>query len=193
MRDRWEDWFQPGEVLIWEGAPQPMVRSLFQGLFFTAFGLPFLGAGLFVSGMGLGYLFGFADDWSLWHIALGIFLTAFGVPFIAVGAGMVFGPWVYAYLSPRRFRYALSNRNGYIASRLWTRKMEVLPIRADTRIETETHKNGCMSIWFYAEHYKDSDGDDASKRKGFVALEDGMDVYRLIRAQQDRLRNPEGP
>ena len=185
MHDRWEDWFQPGEVLIWEGAPQPDVPNLFQSLFFAAFGLSFLGAGLLVSRLGLGHLFGFIDNWSLWHIPLGIFLAAFGVPFMVAGGAMAFGPWVYMYLKPRRIRYALSNRNGYIASRMWAQKMEVLPIRSDIRIETETHKNGNMSIWFYSEHYKDSDGDDVTSRKGFEFLKDGMDVYRLIRAQQE--------
>ena len=184
MADRWEDWFEPGETLLWEGAPAPGFRKIPQGIFFTAFGIPFLGGGLFVSGLGLGYLFGFAGDWSPWHAGLGIVLGAFGVPFMAVGAGMVFGPWVHDYLKPRRVRYALSDRNAYIASRMWKRSMDVLPIQSDMRIETEEHRDGTMSVWFRVDAYKDSDGDVHATRKGFEALTDGHAVYRTLRRLQ---------
>lgn len=183
MSDRWEDWFQPGETLLWEGAPAPGFRNVLQGLFFTAFGLPFLGAGLFVSGMGLGYLLGFAPDWNAWHLAIGVFLTAFGIPFIAVGAGMVFGPWLYEYLRPQRIRYALTDRNGYVASRMWKRTMDVLPLRRVARIETEEHRDGSLSIWFHFEHSRDSDGDMQTTKKGFECLADGHAVLRLLREQ----------
>lgn len=179
--DRWEDWFQPGETLLWEGAPVPGVRNFFQNAFFTVFGIPFLGAGIFVSGLGLGYFFGFVPDWNIWHIAIGIFLTAFGVPFIGAGGAMVFGPWVHDFLRPRRIRYALTDRNGYVASRLWKRTMEVLPLRADTRLETEEHRDGTMTIWFFFESSLDSDGDRQTTKKGFEALRDGHEVFTMLR------------
>lgn len=181
MADRWEDWFEPGETLIWEGSPAPGFRHVLRNLFFTAFGIPFFGAGLFVSGMGLGYLLGFAEDWNVWHVALGIVLAAFGVPFIAVGAGMVFGPWLDEYLKPSRVRYALTDRNGYVASRLWKRGLEVLPLRAGTRVEYEEHTDGTGSVYFYFEDYRDSDGDRRSEKKGFEKLAEGHEVYQRIR------------
>ena len=186
MTDRWENWFQPGEELIWQGAPSPGYRNILASLFLSVFGIPFLGAGLFASGMGLGYLFGFATDWERWHIALGFVVTAFGIPFIAVGAGLVFGPWVYQYLRPTRIRYALSEENGYIANRMWKRNMVVLPIRPDARIETEEHRDGSMDIWFHFENYRDSEGDKRTEKKGFESLADGHEVYRLIREIQAR-------
>lgn len=186
MSDRWEDWFQPGETLLWEGAPSPGIRNLMQNVFFTVFGLPFLAAGLFVSGLGLGYFFGFAPNWNAWHLAIGAFLALFGLPFIGAGAGMALGPWVHDYLRPRRIRYALSDRCGYVASRMWKRSMDVLPIRA-TRIETEEHRDGTLSVWFHFEQHRDSDGDTQTAKKGFEALADGHDVYRMIRNLQDGL------
>lgn len=180
MSERWEDWFQPGETLIWEGRPAPGFRNILQSLFLTAFGTPFLGAGLVTSGMGLGYLFGLVEAW---HVGLGIILTAFGIPFIAVGAGMVFGPWLHEYLRPTRVRYALTDRNGYVASRMWKRTMDVLPIRKSTRIETEEHRDGTMSVWFHFEHRLDSNGDRQTDRKGFECLRDGHEVYRLLRSR----------
>lgn len=184
MSDRWEDYFEPGETLLWQGAPAPGFRNLLQNIFFTAFGIPFLGAGLFVSGMGLGYLFGFAEGWTPWHLALGVIMAAFGMPFIAVGIGLVFGPWLHEYLRPMRIRYALTDRNGYIASRMWKRTMDVLPIRPDGRIETEQHSDGTMSIWFHMETFKDSDGDTQTTKKGFEALSDGQEVFQTIRKLQ---------
>lgn len=179
--DRWEDWFQPGETLLWEGAPAPGFRNIPQNLFFTAFGIPFLGAGLFVSGMGLGNLLGFTNDWTPWHLAIGVFLTAFGLPFITVGAGMVFGPWVHDYLRPKRIRYALTDRNGYVASRMWKRTMDVLPVRKSTRIETEEHRDGTMTVWFHFDQTLDGDDDRRTEKKGFESLSDGHEVYRLLR------------
>lgn len=181
MAERWEDWFVPGETLLWEGAPAPGIRKPFLNIFFGIFGLPFLGAGLFVSGLGLGYLLGFMENWSPWHLALGVFLAAFGVPFIIAGGGMVFGTWTHDYLRPRRVRYALSNKNGYVASRFWDRKMEVFPIDESARIETQSHSDGTTSIWFHFQHRRDSDGDDHIDKKGFEALADGEEVYRMIR------------
>lgn len=184
MSELWQDWFQPGEELLWEGAPAPGIRNPIGNAFITVFGIPFLGAGVFVSGLGLGYLFGFAPGWNPWHLAIGVFLTAFGIPFIAAGAGMVFGPWLTEYLRPRRIRYAITQRNAYVASRMWGRKMEVLPIRPGVHIETEEHRDGTMSLWFHFDKYTDSDGDKQISKKGFEALRDGREVYRQIRNLQ---------
>lgn len=191
MADRWEDWFQPGETLLWEGAPSAGLKSIPLNIFLTLFGVPFLGAGLFTSWTGLGYLFGFNGDWQIWNLGLGIVLSAFGVPFLVVGCGMMFGPWLYEILRPTRLRYALSNKNAYVANRMWGRKMDILPIRAQTHIETEEHRNGSMSIWFHFERYLDSDGDKQTRKKGFENLADGHDVYLRIRSIQDEIEtNP---
>lgn len=185
MFERWEDWFQPGETLLWEGRPASGLRHIPRNIFFTAFGIPFLGAGLFCSGLGLGYIFNFA---TVWNLPLGIVLFAFGLPFIAVGCAMVFGGWVEEYLKPRRVRYALTDRNAYIASRMWKRNMEVLALRPGTDIEVEEHRDGTVSLFFHFDSYKDSDGDRRTDKKGFEALADGRAVYALLR---DRLSNLE--
>lgn len=187
MRDQWEDWFQPGETLLWEGSPAPGFRNYLQNVFFTAFGIPFLGAGIVVIGIGLGSLSGLSGTWNLSTVALGVFLIAFGIPFVVVGAGMVFGSWVHDYLRPTRIRYALTNRNGYVASRMWKRSLDVLPIRKDSRIEIEENRDGTITIWFHFEQGLDSDGDRQITRKGFETLTDGHEVYRRIRNLQTGL------
>ncbi len=178
MAERWEDWFQPGEKLLWQGAPAPGQWNILRNLFLTAFGIPFLSAGLFVSSMGLGYFF--SPDRSI-EFLLGVVLFAFGIPFIAVGGGMVFGTWISDWMTPTHTRYALTTRAGYIAKRLWKRNLEVLPIQQDMLIEFEEGRRGTGSVYFHFETDIDSDGDKSSTRKGFEGINDAQAVYRLLR------------
>lgn len=179
MKDAWKDWFQKDEFLVWEGAPALGQWHWVRNSLLSAFGFPFLSAGLFVSGMGLGQIFAFGG---LWDIGLGLFLTAFGVPFMAVGAGLVFGTWLHDYLTPRRTRYALSNRAGYVATRFWHRNMDVIPLTPDTHVEMSETRKGVATIHFSFHPYTDSDGDQQIRKKGFEGIADGRIVYGLIRA-----------
>jgi len=181
--ERWEDWFDDGEKLLWQGAPKLGVIHWGRNILFTAFGIPFLGAGLVCAAMGLGYL----AKLTLGDVALGVFLAAFSVPFVAVGGAMVFGTWVSDYIVPRRTRYALTNKAGYVATSYWGRKMDVFPIRAGTRVELEQQRNGAASVHFHFETTRDSDGDLSTEKKGFSDIEDGQTVYRLIRDAQAAL------
>ncbi len=181
MEDDWEDWFQQDERLLWQGAPAPGQWHWIRNSFMTAFGIPFLAAGLFVTGMGLGHIFGFDG---LLDIGLGLFLSAFGVPFIAVGAGLVFGTWLSDYMTPTHTRYALTDRAGYVATRFWNKNMDVIPISNDTQVEMTETRNGIATIYFNFSPYTDSDGDQQIRKKGFEGIADGQAVYRLIRALQ---------
>jgi hypothetical protein len=180
MRNRWEDWFQPGEMLLWEGAPSPGFRQIPRNILLGLFGLPFLGAGLFTCYFGLTQIF----SGNLGGLVAGIFVGAFGSIFVLVGGAMVFGTWLEEILAPRHIRYALMNRNGYIASRTFGRKMEVLPIHSDTRVETQENSDGTLSVYFHFETARDSDGDQRTDKKGFERLANGHDVYRVIRDLQ---------
>ena len=179
MQDAWEDWFQKDERLLWQGAPASGQWNWIRNAFMTAFGIPFLGAGLFVSGMGLGHLFSLGG---IWDFGLGIFLTAFGIPFLAVGGGLVFGTWLHDYMTPTHTRFALTNRAGYIATRYWKRNMDVVPITSDTQVEIQESRKGLASIYFGFDQYTDRDGDRQTRQKGFEGIIDGAAVYRLIRA-----------
>lgn len=182
MKDRWEDWFQPGETLIWEGAPAPGFRQIPRNILLGLFGLPFLGAGTFTCYFGLTQLVG----GSIGGLVSGIFIIAFGAIFVVVGGAMVFGTWLEEILAPRRTRYALTNKCGYIATRMFRRTMQVLPIRPDTRVETQENIDGTMTVYFHFETTRDSDGDQRLEKKGFEGLADGQEVYRLIRGLQSR-------
>jgi hypothetical protein len=168
----WEAYFMPGETLLWEGAPVRGAGFSPLSIFISAFGVPFLGSGGFVAITGAGI----ALEGKL---ALGLFMIAFCVPFVTVGAGLVFGPWIYLTQAHARVRYALSSRRAYIATRWWTRKMasyEIAPgadvtlsqgRRADTvRFRTTTR------------------GANSSHYAGFDNIADGRQVFALIRQIQ---------
>ncbi|NNE86440.1 MAG: hypothetical protein HKN27_00055 [Silicimonas sp.] len=176
----WQDWFDDGEALLWQGAPQPGVIHWGRNILLTAFGIPFLSAGLVCAAMGLGYIAKFTFG----EMALGVFLAAFSVPFVAVGGAMIFGTWVSDYIVPRRTRYALTSKAGYVATRYWGRKMDVFPVRAGTRVELQQHRSGAATVHFHFEETRDSDGDVRIEKKGFENIADGQAVYRLIRDVQ---------
>jgi hypothetical protein len=181
--NRWEDWFSSGEKLLWQGAPRIGVVHWGRNIFFTAFGIPFLGFGLLAVGMGLRHLAAL----TVGDFFFGVFITAFSVPFTAVGGAMVFGCWIADYIQPRRTRYALTNKAGYIATNYWGRKMDVFPLRVGSNVELEEHRNGTSSVHFHFERKRDSDGDLQTEKKGFTDIEDGQTVYRLIRDAMDEL------
>ncbi len=186
MAERWEDWFEQGERLIWEGAPEGRWTLNPWLLFLAAFGVPFLAAGLFVSGGAL--LFGDPFDFGFAGI-LGRFVAfCFGLPFLASGIGMVFGPLYMQSQAPRHVRYALSDRRAYIATSWWTRQIEILTIPPGSPIEVE----GGRSIFFQTLVGRDSDGDRITTRKGFENIADAAVVYRLLRGIQAR-KDPSRP
>lgn len=179
MAERWDDWFDDGETLLWQGKPEN-VRHWALNVFISVFGLPFLWAGVAVLLSGLGMI----GNGTFMDFGLGVFQLAFAVPFLGVGAAMVFGIWLLDWLAPDRTRYALTNKAGYIATRLWGRKMDVFPIMPDIRVELIEHRRGTSTIYFHFEEKLDSDGDQFTSKKGFADIADGQEVYRIVREAQ---------
>lgn len=180
VKERWEDWFDQDETLLWEGAPKVGTTHWVRNIFFSAFGIPFLGAGIGSAASAFGHLVSF----SIGDLAIGIFLALFSVPFIGAGAAMVFGGWMSDYYVPRRTRYALTTKAGYVATRYWGRNMDVVPVSKNVRIELIEHRNGTATVFFHFEKTRDSDGDLRTTMKGFREIEDGDKVYRLLRDLQ---------
>ncbi|MCV6593913.1 MAG: hypothetical protein OIF48_13235 [Silicimonas sp.] len=182
MAERWEDYFEPGETLLWQGQPLPQ-RGLSLGTVALAlFGFPFLLAGLAMSGGALLSGFGIGDG--LWGFGSALFIFFFGLPFLGAGLGMVLGPWYTQRMAHRKTRYALSDRRAYIATRWWGSKLESYPISRGA-IELENDR----SVYFHTEHGRDSDGDRTSERKGFENIEAAREVYHLLRQIQDGPRD----
>lgn len=176
---RWEDYFVPGERLLWEGAPEPGFHDWPKFLAVSVFGIPFLVAGL---GLTFGGLWGAltAEGWKAAGGAL--LLGIFGMPFLGGGLFMVFGFWALAHAAPNRIRYALSTRAAYVARRFWLREIKIYPITRDTALELSSRR-GTSTVTFYSHREADSDGPTVEKA-AFEHIADGAEVLRLMRVLQ---------
>lgn len=176
----WEDYFLPGEQLVWEGAPVPGFHSLPMQIFMTLFGVPFFAAG---AGLTFGGLFFAFQGKSMTDSGGSLLAAVFGMPFLAVGVFLVFGQWVIAALAPRRVRYALSTRAGYIAKRYWGREMSIYPILPISGFELKEGRLA-QSVWFHSRKEEDSEGSMLTHRAGFENIADGYKVLGLLRQVQ---------
>ncbi|MBA3910018.1 MAG: hypothetical protein C0524_09030 [Rhodobacter sp.] len=178
MAESWERYFQPGEALVWEGAPKPGVHGLAKIIGLAVFGLPFLGAGIGMLVAGLRQI-AIGASWA--DIGLGLFLSVFALPFAGAGALMVVGQWWAAHEAHGKIRYALSTRAAYIAKSYWARSIETYPILPSTATGLEKGRTA-DTVWFHVRSEKDSDGDRTTIRIAFDNIADGLSVYRMIRS-----------
>lgn len=180
MAETWEQYFQPGETLLWEGAPKPGVHGWPKIIGLALFGLPFLivGVGVFVAGVRQMFM---ANGWA--DIGLGVFFTAFAVPFGGVGAVMVVGQWWAAAEAHRRIRYGVSTRCAYIAKTYRTQSLESYPILSGTALGLEKGRHA-DTVWFHVQSERGSDGDRITSRISFDNIAGGDEVYRLLRSIQ---------
>lgn len=180
MAEAWEHYFQPGETLLWEGAPKPGVHSWPKIIGLALFGLPFLIVGVGVCLTGMWQMIN-AKGWG--DVGLGFFFTAFAIPFGGVGAVMVFGQWWAAAEAHKRLRYALSTRCAYIAKSYRTRSIESYPILKSSALGLEKGRKA-DTVWFHVQTERDSDGDRTTSRISFENIADGEKVYALLRSVQ---------
>lgn len=182
-RDRWDDYFEPDEVLLWQGAPEPGPHSYIGTIAISIFGIPFFIAGLTTAFMGLGYVFGMKG---LADLGVGLFLTAFSVPFLSVGAAMTIGSWIYAFNAHKFTRYALSNKRAYLATSFFKHSLATYVIAADDVVTLTQGRTD--SVRFKTIHDRDSDGDRITQKIGFENIKEGQEVYALIRQIQRELK-----
>lgn len=180
MADSWQSYFQPGETLLWEGAPKPGVHGWPKIVGLAVFGLPFLlfGLGAFATGIRQAFL---SDGWS--DFGLAFFLVSFSLIFVGVGALMVFGQWWAAAEAHRKIRYAVSTRCAYIAKDYLTRSIESYPILKGSALGLEKGRSA-DTVWFHVRTEKDSDGDRTTSRISFDNIAEGEKVYALLRSIQ---------
>ena len=180
MAETWQDYFQPGETLLWEGTPKPGVHGKAKIIGLAIFGLPFLVVGVGTGVAGIRQLF-FAQGWG--DLGLGLFLAAFAIPFAGIGGVMVIGQWWAAAEAHKRLRYAVSTRCAYIAKSYWTRSVESYPILPGSALGLEKGRKA-DTVWFHVYTERDSDGDRSTSRISFDNIADGESVYRLLRSIQ---------
>ena len=175
--DGWDAYLQPGERILWEGAPLPGIRNRLRLVFLSLFGVPFLIFGLGGTGVGLRHLLWIGDIW------IGLTTLALGLIFLLVGYTLVAHQWVDAARAHRTTRYALSTRCAFVSRTAAKRSLECYPILPKTALELD-HCDGYDNVWFHARSETDSDGGIATSRIGFEGIRDGAEVFRLLRGIQ---------
>jgi hypothetical protein len=180
VADSWQAYFQPGETLLWEGAPKPGVHGKAKIIGLAIFGLPFLlvGIGVFLAGIRQTFT---APTWT--DVGLGLFFATFAVPFAGIGAAMVIGQWWAAAEAHRRIRYAVSTRCVYIAKSHRTRSIESYPILRSSALGVEKGRTA-DTVWFHVLSERDSDGDRTTTRISFDNIAEGDKVYTILRSIQ---------
>lgn len=181
--ERWEDYLDPGERLLWTGKPAQGVRVT-RGRVLTSLG------GLFVLGFALFWTAGASGGlwWPggpkmegplFWFFVL---FPLFGIPFIGLGLFMTIGHFFHDAKTRGKTRYALTDRRALIATAGPPRVLKSWPIRPDTVIDYQPGNEG--TIHLATETSRDSDGDVTRTRVGFDLIPDADRVYRLIRGIQ---------
>ncbi len=177
--DRWEDYFETGERLIWQGAPASGIVFSLGRVFISVFGLVFFSFAAMWISMALGMNSGTIVD---------IIFPAFGLPFAGIGLALMLGPWFGDAYLRKNTRYALTNKRGIIARTIFGRKMKSYPILKTSNVELI--EGDLDTVYFFEIPYKNKDGQQGIRRIGFHQISGGAEVYRMIRALQSEL-NPE--
>jgi len=181
--DRWEDYFEPGETLLWQGQPEPGLKAPWAAFFSSVFGIPFFLAGLKILSDGLS---GFSEANGGAALGHGLLLTAFSIPFIGVGSTLCFGSWIAALYGDRYTQYALTNKRAYVAHSFPTHKLATYVIGPDDVVTLTQGKFD--TVQFKTIQERDSDGDKKTSKIGFNFIADGSKVYKLIREIQSEAK-----
>ena len=171
--NRWKDYLDPDEKLIWQGAPATGLRFSGAGFILSFFGIFFLSFALFWVGMAASIGGGSGIEAAF---------PLFGVPFVLVGIWLVAGHWFFDAYKRKHARYALTSKRALIARTVFGRRMESYPIERGNQIRLIS---GTLdTVHFAQKTYRTKNGTQV-KNIGFRFIRDGQSVYDLLRKVQE--------
>ena len=180
-QEGWGPYLDPGERLLWEGAPASKVSFEAIDPKQTVFGLVFAGFAIFWMLMAWGISGGFSASGP--GSVVTMIFPLFGLPFLAVGLYLAFGKLFWSAFTRGKTRYALTDRRAFIATSARGRQLKSYPIDADTQLD---YRPGAKaSIYFATEERKAAKGTTYTTLVGFQFIPNGDEVYRLIRQIQE--------
>lgn len=164
----WEGLLDPGEEIIWQGAPVPGLHLRIRNVALAAFGAVFAG---------------FAVFWMVMAASIGGGFWAFGLIHFSVGVGLIIGSLFWRRFKQRRTFYSLSDRRAFIATNLPVvgRRLKSYPITSETVLTLED--TDPPSVHFAREVRRSKNG-AYTVGVGFERIPDGHEVYALIRRIQ---------
>lgn len=164
----WDGLLDPGEVILWQGAPDPGLRIGFGQIASAAFGLLFAGFALF-------WMIGASRaDGGFW---------AFGLIHFSVGVGIILGGLFWPTIRRRRTFYSLTNKRAFIATQLPfpSRSLKSYPITQNTVLDLI---DGRFTSVHFATEFRRSKNGHREVPVGFEDLPDGRNIYNLLRQVQ---------
>jgi len=168
----WDDYLDPDEKLLWQGAPATGLKLTGKGIFLSLFGLFFLGfsvvwvtmASMMQTGMAFDYIF-----------------PLFGLPFVLVGLWLVVGHWFFDAYKRKRARYALTTKRAIIARSMINRRMESYEITKNSPLSLV---EGDLDTVNFAQKTTRSNNGPTVVDIGFRYITGGREVYNLMQDVQ---------
>lgn len=167
--DGWDGILDPDERILWQGQPDASIVLRRAHLATFPFGLAFSGFALF---------------WMIMASFAGGYFWMFGLLHFGVGIAIALGP---IFLTPwirRRTWYTLTNRRAFIATNtpMGGRRLTSYPIGPDTTLDFRD--DGLPSLYFAHRVRTGKKGRRHRDDIGFERIEDGREVYRMMREMQ---------
>ncbi len=165
----WEDIFEPGEVLLWQGRPDPKIVWQKRHI------LPAI-LGLGVAGLGILWIF-FTPLSSGYTAILGVFL-------LILAAFLAIAPPVMAAMVRKATWYSLSNKRGFIAMHREQvgRKLSAYVIDPDFEIKFDGQDPATI---MFAIDIRQPGNASYIAKISFDRIAEGQKVYDLMRGIQE--------
>ena len=164
----WEGILDPGEAILWQGRPDGKVTWRIGHVMTFVFGLVFAGFALF---------------WMIMASQAGGGFWMFGLIHFAAGIGLAFGPPFWSAWRRRHTWYTLTGQRAFIATDIpfQGRALKSFPITPATTID---YQAGEPATIHFAHEYRSTKHGSRRVPVGFERIENGAEVYRLIREAQ---------
>lgn len=170
----WHGILDPGEQILWQGAPDPRVVFAWTQLPEILFGLVFAGFALF---------------WTTMATIMGGVFGLFGLPFLLVGLMVIFkSNYLMAYFNRHTF-YTLTNRRAIIATSYphAKREMKSYPIDAKSALEL-SQQDDYGNVIFHRKIWRSRNSGEKTKNIGFYRIPDARRVFSLMRQIQQEAK-----
>jgi len=161
----WQDILDAGERILWQGRPDGAVTLRGRNIMGLIFGLFFAGFALF---------------WMVMAAQAGGGFWMFGLIHFSVGLGVIFSAVFWGAFKRRRSWYTLTDRRAIIASDLPLigKRLKSWPITPESVLELQ---QGPPDTVNFAEKTKRSKNGSYQVSIGFERVENGREVFRLMR------------